>query len=109
MIVERTGDLFSRDCPALGQGVNTLGSMGTGTAVEGRRWWPALDAAYREACVRPAAIPALTHAEVMRELLWLLLTTVLTWARPRQGLVLDTRPQGLALLEACPSLARLLL
>jgi len=29
-LVYRTGDLFTRDCPALGQGVNTLGRMGAG-------------------------------------------------------------------------------
>ena len=50
MIVERTGDLFSSDCPALGQGVNTLGSMGAGIAVEFRRRWPAMYDAYREEC-----------------------------------------------------------
>ena len=27
MIVERTGDLVTSDCPGLGHGVNTLGSM----------------------------------------------------------------------------------
>ena len=47
MIVERTGDLFTSDCPALGHGVNTLGA---GIAVEFRRRWPALYEAYREAC-----------------------------------------------------------
>jgi hypothetical protein len=44
----------------------------------------------------------------MRELLWPLLTTVLTWTRPRQGLVLENRPQWLIVLDARPSLARLL-
>ena len=50
MIVERTGDLFTADCPALGHGVNTLGSMGAGIAVEFRRRWPAMYDAYREEC-----------------------------------------------------------
>ena len=50
MIVERTGDLFSTECPALGHGVNTLGSMGAGIAVEFRRRWPAMYDAYREEC-----------------------------------------------------------
>ena len=109
MIVGRTGDPGPSTYPSLGHGVTTPGSRGAGTAVEGRRRWPALDAAYREAWVRPAAIPALTDAEAMRELLWPLLTTVLTRARPRQGLVLENRPQWLILLERCPSLARLLL
>jgi len=49
MILERTGDLFSSDCPALGQGVNTLGLMGAGIAVEFRRRWPAMAEAYRQA------------------------------------------------------------
>jgi O-acetyl-ADP-ribose deacetylase (regulator of RNase III) len=50
MIVERTGDLFTSDCPALGHGVNTLGSMGAGIAVEFRRRWPAMYDAYRAEC-----------------------------------------------------------
>ena len=50
MIVERTGDLFSTECPALGHGVNTLGSMGAGIAVEFRRRWPAMYHAYRAEC-----------------------------------------------------------
>ena len=50
MIVERTGDLFSTECPALGHGVNTLGSMGAGIAVEFRRRWPAMYDAYRAEC-----------------------------------------------------------
>ena len=50
MIVERTGDLFTTECPALGHGVNTLGSMGAGIAVEVRRRWPAMYTAYREEC-----------------------------------------------------------
>ena len=50
MIVERTGDLFSTECPALGHGVNTLGSMSAGIAVEFRRRWPAMYDAYRAEC-----------------------------------------------------------
>ena len=50
MIVERTGDLFSTECPALGHGVNTVGSMGAGIAVEFRRRWPAMYDAYRAEC-----------------------------------------------------------
>jgi hypothetical protein len=34
MIVERTGDLFSSDCPALGHAVDRLGPMGAGIAME---------------------------------------------------------------------------
>jgi O-acetyl-ADP-ribose deacetylase (regulator of RNase III) len=37
VIVERTGDLLTSECPAVGHGVNTLGSMGAGIAVEFRR------------------------------------------------------------------------
>jgi len=50
MIVERTGDLFSSDCPALRHGVDAFGSMGAGIAVEFRRRWPAMAEAYRQAC-----------------------------------------------------------
>ena len=34
----------------------------------------------------------LGHAEDVLELLWLLLTTVLVWVRPRQDLVLENLP-----------------
>ena len=50
MIVERAGDLFTSECLALGHGVNTLGSMGAGIAVEFRRRWPAMYDAYRAEC-----------------------------------------------------------
>jgi O-acetyl-ADP-ribose deacetylase (regulator of RNase III) len=50
MIVERTGDLFTSECQALGLGVNTLGSMAAGIAVESRRRWPAMYDAYRMEC-----------------------------------------------------------
>jgi len=50
MIVERTGDLLSSDCPGLGHSVNTLGSMGAGIAVEFRRRWPAMAEANRQDC-----------------------------------------------------------
>jgi len=50
MIVERTGNLFTSHCPALGHGVNTLGSMGVGIALEFHRRWPAMYAAYRDEC-----------------------------------------------------------
>jgi O-acetyl-ADP-ribose deacetylase (regulator of RNase III) len=50
VIVEHTGDLFSSACPALGHGVNSLGSMGAGIAVDLRRRWPALYDAYGEEC-----------------------------------------------------------
>jgi len=59
-LVYRTGDLFSSTCPALGHGVNTLGRMGAGIAVEFRRRWPAMYDAYVEACrsgrLRPGGI-----------------------------------------------------
>jgi len=48
--VERVGDAFSSDCPALGHGVNTLGVMGAGIAVQFRQRWPAMYPAYRQAC-----------------------------------------------------------
>jgi O-acetyl-ADP-ribose deacetylase (regulator of RNase III) len=50
VIVERIGDLPSSHCPALGHGVNTLGLMGAGIAVEFRRRWPTMYQAYREEC-----------------------------------------------------------
>ncbi|MBV9323656.1 MAG: macro domain-containing protein [Chloroflexi bacterium] len=50
MIVQCTGDLFTSGCPALGHGVNTLGSMAAGIAVEFRRRWPAMYRAYAEEC-----------------------------------------------------------
>lgn len=59
-IVYRNGDLFSSASPALGHGVNTLGGMGAGIAVEFRRRWPTMYDAYAEACqwgcLRPGGI-----------------------------------------------------
>ena len=59
-LLYRTGDLFSSACPALGHGVNTLGRMGAGIAVEFRRRWPAMYDAYVEECrsgrLRPGEI-----------------------------------------------------
>jgi O-acetyl-ADP-ribose deacetylase (regulator of RNase III) len=57
VIVERTGDLLTSACLALGHGVNTLGSMGAGIAVEFRRRWPAMYDAYREPCRSGALQP----------------------------------------------------
>jgi O-acetyl-ADP-ribose deacetylase (regulator of RNase III) len=60
MLVSRTGDLFSSTCPALAHGVNTLGRMGAGIAVEFRRRWPAMYDAYVAECrsgrLRPGGI-----------------------------------------------------
>ena len=50
MIVERSGNLFTSDCPAYAQGVNTMGSMGAGIAVEFRKRWPAMFEEYRVLC-----------------------------------------------------------
>ena len=50
MLIECTGDLFSSDCPTLGHGVNTVGVMEGGIAVEFRRRWPDLYEAYAVAC-----------------------------------------------------------
>jgi O-acetyl-ADP-ribose deacetylase (regulator of RNase III) len=49
-MIYRTGDVFASTCPALGHGVNTLGSMGAGIAVEFRRRWPAMYRAYVQEC-----------------------------------------------------------
>lgn len=50
MLVERTGDLFTSECPAYGQGVNTMGSMGAGIAKSFRERWPAMYEEYRAMC-----------------------------------------------------------
>jgi O-acetyl-ADP-ribose deacetylase (regulator of RNase III) len=44
------GDLFTLDLPALGHGVNCVGSMRGGIAVEFRRRWPRMHAAYQDLC-----------------------------------------------------------
>lgn len=53
MTVEhRTGDLFAQtDLPAIGQGVNTQGKMGSGIAPVFKRYWPDMYEEYRQRCL----------------------------------------------------------
>ncbi|ABS05857.1 macro domain-containing protein [Kineococcus radiotolerans] len=44
------GDLFDLGLPALGHGCNCVGSMRGGIAVEFRRRWPEMHAAYQALC-----------------------------------------------------------
>ena len=50
MIVDRSGNLFTSDCPAYGQGVNTMGSMEAAIAAEFRKRWPGMFEEYRRLC-----------------------------------------------------------
>lgn len=49
---EVTGDLFELDLPALGHGCNPAGVMGAGIAVQFRKRWPDMYAAYKSLCER---------------------------------------------------------
>jgi O-acetyl-ADP-ribose deacetylase (regulator of RNase III) len=61
VIVERTGDLFSSDCPAYGHGVNTMGSMGAGISVEFCRRWPDMFHEYQRLCEAGELQPGMVH------------------------------------------------
>lgn len=56
-VLERHGDLFDADEPALAHGCNCAGAMGKGIAVEFRRRWPAMFDEYRQRCRRGEFTP----------------------------------------------------
>jgi O-acetyl-ADP-ribose deacetylase (regulator of RNase III) len=57
------GDLFSQaDVHALAQGVNTVGVMGAGIAVEFKRRWPVMFTEYAQLCHRGVLSPGGFHA-----------------------------------------------
>ena len=64
MLVEKTGDLFTSDCPAYGQGVKTMGSMGAGIARSFRERWPPMFEEYRVMCKSGALTPGEIHVFV---------------------------------------------
>ena len=49
-LTEQRGDLLGSGLQAVGHGVNTVGAMGAGIAVQFRRRWPAMYDQYREEC-----------------------------------------------------------
>ncbi|WUI01503.1 macro domain-containing protein [Spirillospora sp. NBC_00431] len=57
MIVERAGDLLRDDARALVNPVNTAGVMGKGLALQFKRAFPAVFAAYAEACAKGRVSP----------------------------------------------------
>lgn len=55
--IEKIGDLFTSDAPALGHGVNCKGLMGAGIAIQFRRGYPGMYAEYRKLCVEKLLRP----------------------------------------------------
>lgn len=49
-MIEKTGDLFTSDAPAIGHGVNTKGKMGAGIAVQFKNRFPKMYDSYRDLC-----------------------------------------------------------
>jgi O-acetyl-ADP-ribose deacetylase (regulator of RNase III) len=61
-LIELTGDLFTSTTPALGQGVNVKGLMGSGIAPLFKRRWPAMYAEYRALCLSGQLLAGGLHA-----------------------------------------------
>lgn len=57
MLTEIRGDLFTLDIDALAHGVNCMGVMGAGIAVEFKRRWPVMFHLYRTACLNGTLRP----------------------------------------------------
>lgn len=60
-LVELSGNMFNTDLGAVGQGVNTLGAMGAGVAVEFRRRFPMMYEDYRKTCEEGLLTPGGLH------------------------------------------------
>lgn len=52
-IVERRGNIFTTDLPAIAHGVNTRGRMGAGIALQVARLYPSVFAEYKKQCKSP--------------------------------------------------------
>ena len=59
-LIHMQGNLFDSSAQALGHGVNTVGVMGAGIAVEFRNRYPNMYETYREWCVKGALQPGET-------------------------------------------------
>lgn len=57
MLTEIHGDLFTLDIDALAHGVNCMGVMGAGIAVEFKQRWPVMFHRYRTACLNGTLRP----------------------------------------------------
>jgi O-acetyl-ADP-ribose deacetylase (regulator of RNase III) len=60
-MIEKTGDMFTSDAPALGHGVNCAGVMGAGVAKTFRERYPHNYVNYRAACQSGALRPGMVH------------------------------------------------
>lgn len=60
-MIEKTGDMFTSDAPALGHGVNCAGVMGAGVAKTFREKYPHNYENYRAACLRKQLKPGQVH------------------------------------------------
>lgn len=49
-MIEKNGDVFTSDAPALGHGVNTRGAMGAGIAPHFAKRWPEMESQYIVLC-----------------------------------------------------------
>lgn len=56
-MIEKFGDLFTSDAPAIGHGVNTHGKMGAGIAVQFRTRFPIMYYIYTELCADGTMVP----------------------------------------------------
>lgn len=56
-MIEKVGDLFTSDAPAIGHGVNTQGKMGAGIAVQFRTRFPIMHYIYTEFCADGTLTP----------------------------------------------------
>lgn len=57
MMIEKFGDLFTTDAPAIGHGVNVHGKMGAGIAVQFRKRFPIMYYIYTELCADGTMVP----------------------------------------------------
>lgn len=56
-LIHREGDLFTTDARAIGHGVNTVGVMGAGIAVQFKAMFPEMYEEYRDYCERKVFQP----------------------------------------------------
>ena len=60
-MIEKHGDMFTSDAPALGHGVNCVGVMGAGVAKQFREKYPHNFINYRGACQTKVLKPGMVH------------------------------------------------
>lgn len=58
-MIEKTGDLFTSDAPAIGHGINLQGKMGAGIAVQFKNRFPKMYESYVYACKTFPLLPGI--------------------------------------------------